>query len=372
MSNEQNQNQITDDAAGMGHGIEALAPLYLAPDFAERTFLIVSQKCYRVEIGAGRHYRNEGGETFKSITTFLDAVMPPNYFLKKWRESKIEELGTVEAATEFVQSTADFGTGLHIAVADFCRNGRVDWAAFEAWAFDYLTEMKMQGHTLYAAAEELTRDFAAIMAFLHDYDVRIIAVEIPVFSADGYATLIDLVVEMNALKYTEKTPVDKRQRIRAGINLKSGKKGFFESHVFQLIGERRAFNETYANAAGFELVEMFNLAPTDWLTEPNYKLKKQTEAMDVVEPQFDLFVKLGKQRGVLGVPRKTFTRFRGVTEYGASPVPNMVTMSYDTMTRTRMNGNVEVDTGSNAFVPIDTPSVDDVDAVLTFSPLATQ
>lgn len=321
------------------NGIEPLSPLYVSADFSALAGRIIQQKVFRVEIGAGRHYRNEGGETFKSITTFLDDVMPTNRFLQKWRESKIEDLGTVQAARDFVQATADFGTGLHIATAEFCRGGRVDWMEFEAWAFDYLIGMGMANHTLHAAAEELTKDFASMLQFLFDYDVRVLAVEIPVFSADGYATLIDIVVEMNALKYTEKTEPEKRKRIKAGINLKSGKKGFFESHLFQLIGERRAFNETYSIAAGFEMVEVFNLAPTDWRTAPNYKLQRQTDAIadGGLEHQFDLFVQLAKKRGVLGKPTKNFTIFEGVTEYGKNPGDNLVVLTYDQFANRRLS-----------------------------------
>lgn len=333
MSTTSNGTQTPDHT-----GIESLAPLYIEPGFEAMAGMIVRQKVFRVEIGAGRHYRNEAGDTFKSITTFLDAVMPPNYFLKTWRESKIEELGTVQAATDFVKATADFGTGLHIAVADFCRDGFVDWMKFEAWAFDYLIGMGLNGHGLNAGAEELTRDFAAIVQFLADYEVRVLAVEIPVFSADGYATLIDLVVEMNAMKYTEKTEPEKRKRIKAGINLKSGKKGFYETHLFQLIGERQAFNETYGHAVGFELVEVYNLAPTNWIKEPNYKAERQTDkiAEQGLDAQFDLFVQLAKCRGVLGKPSKNFTIFEGVTQYGNSPVSNLVVMNYDDFAKRRL------------------------------------
>lgn len=320
-------------------GIERLEPLYLAPGFEQLIGHIVAQKIFRVEIGAGRHYRNEADQTFKSITTFLDDVMPTNRFLQKWRESKIEELGTVQGAKDFVQATADFGTGLHIAVAEFCRTGRVDWLEFEAWAFDYLGKsMNLANHTLHAGVEELTRDFAAMLQFLFDYEVKVMAVEIPVFSRDGYATLIDLVVDMNDKKYTEATPPEKRKRIFAGINLKSGKKGFFDAHLFQLIGERRAFNETYG-AAVCEMVEVFNLAPTDWLKEPNYKIARQTAPITErnLEAQFDLFVALAKERGVLGKPSKTFHIFEGVTEAGKSPCDALVSMDYDAFTKRRLS-----------------------------------
>lgn len=319
-------------------GIEALEPLYLEPAFAD-SIRITQQKVYRVEIGAGRHYRNEAGTTYKSITTFLDAVMPPNRFLQKWRESKIEQLGTVDAAYEFVQATADFGTALHIAVADYCRNGFVNWLDFEQFSFSYFIGMGLTDHTLFAAHEELTKDFASMLAFIHEYEVEILAVEIPVFSSDGYATLIDLVVVMNEKAYTDKTTADKRNRIRAGINLKSGKKGFFDSHLFQLIGERRAFNETYANSCGFELDEVFNLAPTDWRTEPNFKLARQTKPIDErgLEAEFDLYVHLGKMKKILGPPSKNFTIFEGQTKFGDNPADNLRLMNYEQFSKFRLN-----------------------------------
>jgi len=345
MSQTSNIEQQPNDQTG----IERIEPMFVHPEISDRISHITGQKIFRVEIGAGRHYRNEAGTTFKSITTFLDSIMPPNRFLQTWRESKIEELGSVDAAREFVTATADFGTALHIAVAEFCRTGRVDWAEFNDWAFMYMTrDMKLTGHTLHAAVEELTRDFAAIIKFLHDYECKVIAVELPVFSKHGFATLVDLVVEMNEKCYTEKTPPEKRRRIVAGGNLKSGKKGFYESHIFQLCGERMAFNETYADALGFPIVEVFNLAPTNWRTEPDYKFKNQTSAIDEtgVFDQFGMFLELAKSRGVLGEPKKTFTVFEGVTEYGANPAINMKNLTYDEFTRRRLDaafaGSIDV------------------------------
>lgn len=323
---------------GVEPQIEQLEPLFLNEEFGSKVGRITAQKVFRVNIGAGRHYRNEAGQTFKSITTFLSETMPPNRFLNTWRENKIEELGTVQAAKEFVQSTADYGTGLHIAVADYCRNGFVDWTDFEVFAYEYLMSIGFTNSTLHSAARELVNDFASMLAFIHEYEVKVLAVEIPVFSADGFATLIDLVVEMNALNYTEKTPAEKRQRIRAIINLKSGKKGFFESHIFQLIGERRAFNETYSSTCGFQIDEVFNLAPNDWRTEPTFKLARQTKpiAERYLEDEFDIYVRLGKKKGILGSPTKTFPVFTGITTFGSNPVDQLRILSYEEFALVRL------------------------------------
>lgn len=326
MSNNNNEQRPVEQT-----GIERIEPMYIHPDFESRIMHISAQKIFRVEIGAGRHYRNEQGGTYKSITTFLDAVMPANKLLQSWRESKIQDLGSVDAASEFVKATADFGTILHISVADFCRNNGVNWQQFNDFAVMQLVAMGLSGHTLQSALEELTKDFASIVKFFFDYEAKVIAVELPVFSSHGFATLIDLVVEINDKCYTEKTPKEKRNRIVAAGNLKSGKKGFYESHILQLAGERMCFNETYSKSIGFEIKEVFNIAPTDWRKAPDYKYKNRTAALDesTLMQQFNMFIEVGKARGVLGKPTKTFTVFEGNTVYGADPTEQMVTMSYD-------------------------------------------
>ena len=320
------------------NGIEQLSPLFLNEEFERRSGRIAAQKVFRVDIGAGRHYRNEGGQTFKSITTFLSQTMPPNKFLQSWREQKIEELGTVDAAYEFVQATADYGTGLHIAVAEYCRHGFVNWTEFEGFAYDYFIGMGLKESTLNSAVRELIADFASMLAFIHQYEVTVLAVEIPVFSSDGFATLVDLVVEMNVLNYTEKTPFEKRQRTQAIINLKSGKKGFFDSHIFQLIGERRAFNETYSKTCGFVIEEVYNLAPKDWRKEPDFKLARQTKAIDErgLDEEFDLYIQIGKKKGILGAPSKNFAVFSGTTKFGENPNDCLRLLSYEEFTLMRL------------------------------------
>lgn len=307
--------------------IELLKALFQQPEFAKKTAKIQGEKIFRVEIGGLRHYRRESGRLYKSLTTFLDSVMPANKFLQKWKEEKAVELGGRDQAYEFVQATADYGTGLHIAVSEYCKNQGVDWLEFEQWAIKYLGECGFKGETLKGAHSELINDFAAMLQFFHDYRVDVIAVEIPVWLDCGIATLIDLVVEMDAKNY-DKTLVENRSRINAIVNLKSGKKGFFDTHFFQLEGERRMFNETYGPIFG-EIKSVFNLAPNDWRDNPSYKLKDQTSVANDISKQFELFVEVGKARGVLQTPSKKFTVFSGKTKYGQSPVDAMKTYNYD-------------------------------------------
>ena len=319
----------------MPNQIEMLQALFLEQGFAEKTLQITGEKVFRVEIGGLRHYRRESGRVYKSLTTFLDAVMPANRFLNGWREKMVAELGSPERVSEYVTATADYGTALHIATADYCRNAGVNWQEFEAWAVDYL---HAAGIAVDSAAAELTKDFAACLQFFHDYAVQVIAVEIPVFLDQGIATLIDLAVEMDAKNY-DKTPAEKRERIRAIINVKSGKGGFYESHVLQLVGERRMFNETFSEAIGYKIERVYNLAPKDWTTAPTYTIKDQTAAADAKEQEFSLLVQLATARGILDTPNRSFPVFIGQTKYGESPVDAMRIMSYDDFSTMKISEN---------------------------------
>jgi hypothetical protein len=262
--------------------------------------------------------------------------MPANKFLQTWREEKAAEFGSREAAAEFVQATADYGTVLHIAVAEFCRAGSVDWQEFELWVLGELEGYGLKNGTLAAAQSEIIKDFAAIVQWFYDYEVKVLAVELPVWSDAGVATLIDLVVEMNVCAYSEKTPAEKRKRIKATGNLKSGKKGFYEEHIFQLEGERRMFNETFGAAVGYHVDTVFNLAPNDWKTAPTYKFKDQTDEVNAIAEQYDIFLQLAKERGLLSSPTRTFPVFMGETKYGESPANNMRIMSYDEFSNLKM------------------------------------
>jgi hypothetical protein len=313
--------------------IEKIEPLYLAPS---PTIRIQGEKVYRIDVAGLRHYiREKNGQTYKSLTTFLSAVMPKNRFLQSWREEMAADLGSPEKLDEWMEKVADYGTALHIAVADYCRNGYVNWYDFEDWAYNYLTGAGLKAGTLQTAVRELTKDFAGILQFFYDYDVRVIAVEIPVFISAGVATLVDLVVEMDEKNY-QATPVEKRKRISAIINLKSGKSGSsFEDHILQLVGERWAFNETYSQS----IVNVFNLSPSNWKETPSYKLTNHTKTVEEKEyvDQFQMYLQLAKTRGVLSEPTKTFPMFKGVTEYGENPTNALTLRSYNEFAQERIS-----------------------------------
>ena len=321
----------------MQNEIELLKSLFLEQGFEQKTLKIQGEKVYRVQIGGLRHYRRKSGGIYKSLTTFLSAVMPSNRHLENWKMNLAAELGSREAVDEFVGKTADYGSALHIAAADYCRNNGVDWLEFEQQAHQMLADAGLSADSIEYALPEFIKDFACLVQFFHDYRVTVLAVEIPVWMEEGVATLIDLVVEMDAKNY-DKTPPEKRERHHAIINLKSGKKGFFESHIMQLVGERMMFNHVYSESLGFEIEHVYNLAPSDWKEKPSYKIKNQTETIGLenMAEQFKLFLQIGKARKVLTPPSKKYPVFTGRTNYGENPCDALTIHTYDEFSKLKI------------------------------------
>jgi len=234
-------------------------------------------------------------------------------------------LGSAEAVDTYVQATADYGTALHIAIADFVHNGQIDWFAFEDWAYNYILDtVQVKKEIVWQAVIELVNDTAALIKFLFDYRCVVLAVELPVFmkvGEGGIATCIDLVVEMDVKNY-DKTPIEQRKRHKAVINIKSGKKGFYETHLMQLALERELYNETYGAITG-KIEAAYNVAPSDWKTSPTYKLKDWTEQLDSTFQLLSFDIQKADAKGILKAPERKENRFLGVTKYGQDPTEAM-------------------------------------------------
>lgn len=302
-----------------------------------------AEKVFRLEVAGLRHYlRVSNRRAYNSLTTFLDSVVKESKFLGRWRDAMLEDLGSKEAFDDYMEKVADYGTALHIAVAEFCKAGGVNWQHFKVWASDYLAGMGLVGPTKEMALAELVNDFACMVQFVHDYEVEVLGVEIPVFFEDGIGTLLDLVCVMNEKLYTEKTPKESRKRHTAIINLKSGKGGFFETHLLQLEGERRMLWQTHRMRAK----AVYNLAPKTWKgNTPTYNLKNQTKATDGLKKQFDAYLKLAKLKGILAEPVREFKVFEGTTKYGDNPQNCIGVIAYNQFAYSRMDAAMAAITG---------------------------
>ena len=305
--------------------IEDIKPLYLSPAFSQRAIDIVGKKIFRHDILGFRVYSDKAKNNYMSLTTLLSNTMPTPKALIKWRDKVMEDFsGDAQLVDEFVEMTADFGTYLHIACADYVRNGSVNWGDFETDARQWLLHNGFKNEVLYMAAQELMSDFAAIAQFLRDYDVKVHAVELPV-SYKNVMTCNDLVVDKLVrpiVADTEAERIDKIQdakRHNAIINLKSGKKGFFDTHLIQLAGERECFNATYGGV--FPSIDVcINVAPKDWIKAPTYKVKEYTfDEINHAKQQFLQYYRTAEINGLFERKRNTTKMFYGDMVYGDDP-----------------------------------------------------
>jgi len=76
---------------------------------------------------------------------------------------------------------------------------------------------------------------------------------------------VDVICQMNKSKYTDKTPADKRVRVNAVVDFKSGKYNS-DSHSVQLSMYIPLIQEAFP---GFKVEMAWNWHPKDWREKPN-------------------------------------------------------------------------------------------------------
>ena len=132
--------------------------------------------------------------------------------------------------------------------------------------------------------------------FIIDFKVQPLAIEIILSHPDGYAGAIDLVCDLDLEEkgfFGEKylsgankgQPKESKQtrRVRAIVDLKSGRKGFYESSEIQL--------QAYANMWRYSFEEtidkVFNWSPKDFRgTTPTYNFKDQSDSKNLDKLQY--------------------------------------------------------------------------------------
>lgn len=291
----------------------------------------------RLNAGTGRYYVNSDKEAFCSSTTFTGAVLPQSKHLDSWRMKMLQYLGSTQKVEEYVLATADYGTLLHIAVGEFCKTTKekpLNLFELEGWFFsEFYDVLKFPKQVANAATDDIMKDFIAIVQFFHDYDCTVIAVELPVYfrttevlgertinPCGGIATQIDFVVKMR------KTPKSKEYH-NVLVNLKSGKSGFFDTHLYQLLAERDCYNARFGDV--LPIHEVANLAPNNWRTKPTYKFKLRTEEADKAKAKYLNYLSVADIDGVLSPPSKSFLQWGGQISIGDNPTETITRVSFE-------------------------------------------
>lgn len=253
-----------------GIELEAVSPLLESEEVrARRTFL------WRYGQGGRRFYfsvdeTNEAPKVkfYPSVTTVIRHTTPTPIGLMKW----YGEHGN-EQAEAMRDEKAHYGTVMHMLAGAFLRSGEIDLEKDVPWTVNsYYDAEQLHGkYDKESWIRELSKDMASFAQFVFDRDVEPLALEVALHSDTlRMAGTADLICKM---KFDKKTVV-------ALVDLKSGRKGFYESHVMQLAYYRRMWNETFAdNDAESPLfaTHVFNWSPSDWRKAPTYKLENQTD-----------------------------------------------------------------------------------------------
>lgn len=231
---------------------------------------------FRLDNHGGRYYYcyDDNGKVkiFRGVTSFISEVLPKSEHLIKWAA----DMGYEESKIE-LDFRADYGTYMHTKILEMAAVGGVDLGKnLEAETRERLMAL---GHSprlhTQAWTDDIRNDILAFAQWVRDFEVQFVAFEMPLASDTiGLAGSIDLVCIMNAKAYTDKTPVEKRERVKAIVDFKSGRKGFYESHELQLAVYRKIWNE---NFPGFPVTRVFNWSPKEWKTSPTYNFTDQTD-----------------------------------------------------------------------------------------------
>lgn len=304
-------------------------------------------RLYQLNTRGTRYYYtldDEGVPTFyPSVTTILHEVSPRNPFLEKWRA----EMG-LEKAEAYTQERANYGTFMHGQIEKLLVARSYDLDNLKAELAKYV-EREQLPLSFVNYAEDLKKDILAFAQFVIDYDILPLCIEQSLYSKKGYAGMIDLVCNMRVYtkdeeakarekkgeKWTDKDEEKYTKRIIAMVDFKSGRKGFYESHVFQLYLYKDMWEEHYPD---IPIEGVFNWSPKDWRKSPSYNFECQTDAQNP-----EIAKLLLEQYKLRKTETKSFTLVSGVINLSDGVSNNYETLTLEELVKERTTDKVEQD-----------------------------
>jgi len=275
-----------------GITVEKLSPMF----FDSSRLKIQPEPIYRMDSANHRYYyRFENNEPvfYTSVTTLIRATLPTSPHLIKWLIDKGGDAGKDEA-----EERAHYGTFLHGECAKLLINGKYDLDNLSNSLLDYLVSHNLPKEKV-SWADELKKDVLAFAQFMIDCNVKPLAIEIILYHpTDGYAGAIDLVCELDieekgffgevyASGANKGQPKETKQtrRVMAILDIKSGRKGFYESHEIQLQAYKEMWNIHFPSKEGFiDNIKLFNWSPKEYRgVVPSYNLKDQTNSKNIAK-----------------------------------------------------------------------------------------
>lgn len=220
---------------------------------------------YRLDLNNYRYYyRFVDNEPvfYTSVTTMIKNTLPTPRALIKWMTEQDD--GEAE-----VLERASYGTFMHKICQMLLISGFYDIDKLPKELKEFCEKEKIPYKQEWE--KELKKDVLAFAQLIIDKQIRPLAVEIILYHpTDGYAGALDLVCEM----------LFNKKRINVIIDLKSGRKGFYESHEIQLMAYKEMWQQHFPD---IEIHKLMNFSPKNWQSTPTYNLKDQTEAKSMAK-----------------------------------------------------------------------------------------
>lgn len=211
---------------------------------------------YRVDGGDVRWYYCPDDDTYyPSVTSVIGATTPTPYGLLVWMKKHGENADAMR------DKRAAYGTALHNAVEHMLQGMSITGADIaNAMTAIQKETGPLPEAELAAFSRELRKDLLSFVQFAQDVELKPVAIEI-MLRGNGYAGAADIVGYVKGEL--------------AIVDIKSGKKGFYESHEIQLHMYKDAWNALYPD---LPIQKVYNFSPKDWRTKPTYTLKDQTKS----------------------------------------------------------------------------------------------
>lgn len=280
MSTSESKTELT-----AGLSVQEVMSLYFDKD----AIVEQPQTLYRLDHKGYRNYYSVSPEgevkVYTSVTTLIHSTMPTSPFLIDWWIENGKD-----GSKQITQEKANYGTFMHIQCAELLIARKYDLEVLDEKLIEFLTENGLPLSLKDQWSGELKRDILAFAAFMIEHDVKPIAIEICLASAKGYAGAIDIVASMNIEEKGffgdvyksgdnkgQPKETKRAKRIVAIVDMKSGKKGFYETHEIQLHAYKDMWEENFPDRP---IDKVFNWSPKDWRSTPDFNLKDQTDSVN--------------------------------------------------------------------------------------------
>lgn len=248
---------------------------------------------YRLDSSGHRYYYtfDENGEPrfYVSVTTLIKQTLPTSPQLIKW----IADIG-YEESQRYAQERASYGTFMHAQIAELIISRSYNLNGLRERLKMYIESENLPIDFI-NYADDFKKDILAFAQFMRDTELKPLAIELVLTNPqDGYAGAIDLCAEItieekgffgdvyktgaNAGKPKE---TKRTRRIRAIIDFKSGRKGFYPEHEVQLLAYKTMWNMHFEN---YPVERVYNWSPKDWRgSVPTYNFKDQTDSKNAMK-----------------------------------------------------------------------------------------